>query len=82
MIMNGKKGENDMTEAALLPPVNSEKRWLRYREMAEKFGVCQRTIRREVDEGKLPPPEKMRGCVRFDWVEVVAFLLARKPKGT
>ena len=64
--MEQKNGENDMTGAASLPPVNSEKRWLRYREMAEKFGVCQRTIRREVDEGKLPQPEKMRGCVRFD----------------
>jgi len=82
MIMDGKKGENDMTGAVLLPPVSSEKRWLRYREMAEKFGVCQRTIRREVDEGKLPQPDKLRGCVRFDWLEVLAFLLARKQKVT
>jgi predicted DNA-binding transcriptional regulator AlpA len=82
MIMEQKNGENGMTEGASLPPVNSEKRWLRYPEMAEKFGVCQRTIRREVDEGKLPQPEKMRGCVHFDWLEVLAFLLARKQKGT
>jgi predicted DNA-binding transcriptional regulator AlpA len=82
MIMKENKDENEKTGATPLPPVNEAKRWLRYREMAEKFGVCQRTIRREVDEGKLPQPEKMRGCVRFDWLEVVAFLLARKPKGT
>ena len=80
--MNEKNSETEKTGAASVPPVNEDKRWLRYREMAEKFGVCQRTIRREVDEGKLPQPEKMRGCVRFDWLEVVAFLLARKQKGT
>jgi predicted DNA-binding transcriptional regulator AlpA len=82
MIMDGKKGENDMTGAASLPPMNAEKRWLRYPEMAVRLGVCQRTIRREVDEGKLPQPDKLRGCVRFDWLEVLAFLLARKQKGT
>ena len=81
MIMDGKKGENDMTGAASLPPVNAEKRWLRYRELEERIGMCGRTIRRAVDKGEMPKPIKVCGCVLFDWLEVVAFLLARKQKG-
>ena len=72
--------ENEGPQAAPLPPVNSEQRWLRYRDLAERIGVCARTIRRAVDEGKLPKPIKIRGCVRFDWQEVAAVLTARKQK--
>ena len=80
--MEQNKSENEMAGAALLPPVNSEKRWLSYDDLAKKFGVHKRTIRRDVDEGKLPKPDKFRGCLRFDWQEVAAVLLARKQKGT
>jgi predicted DNA-binding transcriptional regulator AlpA len=78
--MNGdeKNGENALSLAAPVPPVNSEKRWLRYREVAERVGVCERTIRRDVDAGNLPKPVKMRGCLIFDWPEVDAALKARK----
>jgi predicted DNA-binding transcriptional regulator AlpA len=82
MIMEQKNGENDMTGAASLPPVNSEQRWLSYDDLATRFGIHKRTIRRDVDEGKLPKPDKFRGCVRFDWLEVAAVLMARKQKGT
>jgi excisionase family DNA binding protein len=51
---------------------------LSYSELAERIGVCERTIRRDVDAGNLPKPIKIRGCVRFDWQEVAAALKARK----
>jgi predicted DNA-binding transcriptional regulator AlpA len=82
MIMEQNKGENEMTGAASLPPVNAERRWLRYRELEERVGMCGRTIRRAVDKGEMPKPIKVCGCVLFDWLEVVAFLLARKGKST
>jgi excisionase family DNA binding protein len=66
------------SQPATLTVVNSEQRWLSYAELAERLGVCERTIRRDVDEGKLPKPIKIRGCVRFDWQEVCAALEARK----
>ena len=81
MIMEQKKGENEMTGAAPLLAVKTEKRWLRYRELEERIGMCGRTIRRAVDNGEMPKPIKVCGCVLFDWLEVVAFLLARKQKG-
>lgn len=76
--MEGKNSENAMLQAAPLPSENSEQRWLSYADLAERLGVCERTIRRDVDEGKLPKPIKIRGCVRFDWLEVAAVLEARK----
>jgi excisionase family DNA binding protein len=57
---------------------NQEQRWLSYSQMAERLGVCERTIRRDVDEGKLPKPIRIRGCIRFDWLEVAKELEARK----
>jgi excisionase family DNA binding protein len=57
---------------------STSKQWLSYSELAEKIGVCERTIRRDVDEGKLPKPIKIRGCVRFDEQEVDAALELRK----
>lgn len=57
---------------------NVEQRWLSYAQLAERLGVCERTIRRDVDAGNLPKPIKIRGCVRFDWLEVEAALIARK----
>ncbi len=77
---DGKYCENAVPLAAPLPVGKSEQRWLRYRELAERIGVCARTIRRDVDEGKLPKPIKIRGCVRFDWQEVAAVLTARKER--
>jgi excisionase family DNA binding protein len=71
-------GENPLPQAAPLPPVNSEQRWLSYSQLAERLGVCERTIRREVDAGNLPRPVRIRGCVRFDWLEVEGALRARK----
>jgi predicted DNA-binding transcriptional regulator AlpA len=59
-------------------PNNVEQRWLSYAQLAERMGVCERTIRRDVDAGNLPKPIKIRGCVRFDWPEVEAALLARR----
>lgn len=78
--MNGEgiNGETAVLQVATLPSANTERRWLSYLEMAGKIGVCERTIRRDVDEGKLPKPIKIRGCVRFDWLEVEAALKARK----
>jgi predicted DNA-binding transcriptional regulator AlpA len=71
-------GENEMTHGVQVPSVNPEQRWLSYAKLAEKLGVCERTIRREVDDGKLPKPDKFRGCVRFDWLEVEPALKAGK----
>ena len=68
----------EVAQAAPLQPVNSEQRWLSYSELAERIGVCERTIRRDVDAGNLPKPIKIRGCVRFDWQEVASALKARK----
>lgn len=78
--MNGEGNHvgNAMPPAMTLPLVNLEQRWLSYTELAERLGVCERTIRRDVDEGKLPKPIKIRGCVRFDGLEVEAALKARK----
>jgi excisionase family DNA binding protein len=70
--------DNGISRATTLPLENAEKRWLSYAELAEKLGVCERTIRREVDDGKLPKPDKFRACVRFDWLEVEPALKARK----
>lgn len=67
-----------MPQAAPLAVVNAEQRWLSYAQLANRMGVCERTIRREVDAGNLPKPIKIRGCVRFDWLEVEAALKARK----
>jgi predicted DNA-binding transcriptional regulator AlpA len=78
MIMEGNNGENGMPQAAPLLPESSGQRWLSYADLAERVGVCERTIRRDVDEGKLPKPIKIRGCVRFDWLAVAAVLEARK----
>ena len=74
--MNEKMENHDAAEP--LPPAHGELRWLRYPEMAERLGVCERTVRRDVDAGNLPKPIKIRGCVRFDWVEVEAALKSRK----
>lgn len=76
--MEGQKPENAMPQVAPLPPVNSEQRWLRYPEVAERIGVDERTIRRAVDKGEMPKPIKVCGCVLFDWQEVVVALKARK----
>ena len=71
-----------MTQAnnndAPLPPDDSEQRWLRYPGVAERMGVSERTVRRDVDEGKLPKPIKVRGCVLFDWLGVAAALKKRQ----
>lgn len=56
---------------------DSEQRWLSYDQLAKKLGVSARTIRRDVDEGKFPKPVKIRACLRFEWLEVVASLKAR-----
>jgi predicted DNA-binding transcriptional regulator AlpA len=55
-----------------------EQRWLRYPAVAKKIGVSERTVRRDVDAGKLPKPIKMRGCVLFDWLAVVVALKKRQ----
>ena len=73
-----KTGENGVPQAALVAGVNSEQRWLRYRDVAARIGVCARTVRRDVDAGELPKPIKVRGCVLFDWQEVAAALKARQ----
>jgi hypothetical protein len=78
MIMNEKNGENDMTGAAPLPPVNAEKRWFSYTDLAVRYDVSTRTIRRDVDAGKLPEPDRFRGCLRFDLLKVDAARQARK----
>jgi excisionase family DNA binding protein len=59
-------------------PNNIEQRWLSYAQLAERMGVCERTIRRDVNAGNLPKPIKIRGCVRFDWSELEAALKSRK----
>jgi excisionase family DNA binding protein len=61
-----------------IAPNNVEQCWLSYAQLAERLGVCERTIRRDVDEGKLPKPIRIRGCVRFDWLEVEAALKQRQ----
>jgi hypothetical protein len=78
MTTERKNGENAMSQMGPWPSENSEKRWLSYAELAERLGVCERTIRRDVDEGNLLKPIRIRGCVRFDWFEVVASLETRK----
>jgi excisionase family DNA binding protein len=78
--MEVKNDENAMLQAATLSPMDSKQRWLSYSELAERIGVCERTIRRDVDAGNLVKPIKIRGCVRFDWQEVDAALKARKQK--
>lgn len=78
MNRDGKHFELAMPQTAPLPPVNAEQRWLSYSQLAERLGVCERTIRREVDARKLPQPIRIRGCVRFDWLEAEAALEARK----
>jgi predicted DNA-binding transcriptional regulator AlpA len=78
--MNGEQKhiESAMPQAATRPPEKGEQRWLRYPDLAIRMGVCERTIRRDVDDGKLPKPIKIRGCVCFDRQEVDAALTARK----
>jgi len=73
-----KNGENEAAQGEPVQPVNAEQLWLRYPELAKRMSVCERTIRRDVDDGKLPKPIKIRGCVRFNWPEVEAALKARK----
>lgn len=69
-----------MQQVAAMSPVNPEKRWLRYPEVAERLGVSERTVRRDMNAGKLPKPIKIRGCVCFDWPELEAAVQARKPE--
>ena len=76
--MEGKDNEIGGLQAARPAPTNSEQRWLSYSQLAKRLGVCVRTIRRDVDEGNLPRPIRIRGCVRFDWVEVEAALKGRQ----
>ena len=63
---------------APLPPDDSQQRWLRYADVAKRIGVCQRTVRRDVNDGRLPKPIKVRGCVLFDWVAITAALKKRQ----
>lgn len=42
-------------------------------EVADLFGVCQRTIRRRVQDGLFPPPLKLGRCVRFDAAAIHRF---------
>jgi excisionase family DNA binding protein len=70
----------DMDGQSKISLRESEQRWLRYSDVAERMGVCERTVRRDVDDGKLPKPIRIRGCVCFDWQEVDAALEARKQK--
>jgi predicted DNA-binding transcriptional regulator AlpA len=65
-------------ENAAPSPDDSEQRWLRYPALAKKMNVSERTVRRDVDDGKLPKPIKVRGCVLFDWLAVVATLKKRQ----
>ena len=76
--MQQNKGENDMTGAASLPPVNAEKRWFSYTDLAVRYDVSTRTLRRDVDAGILPKPDRFRGCLRFDLLKVDAARQARK----
>jgi predicted DNA-binding transcriptional regulator AlpA len=73
-----KKEETKSENGAPLPSATSEQRWLRYPEVADRIGVCERTIRRDVNDGKLPKPIKLRGCVVFDWPAVAAALKQRQ----
>jgi len=73
-----KNKETNFKNDAPLPPATSEQRWLRYPEVADRIGVCERTIRRDVDAGNLPKPIKFRGCVVFDWPAVAAALKQRQ----
>jgi predicted DNA-binding transcriptional regulator AlpA len=57
---------------------DAEQRWLRYPALAAKIGVSERTVRRDVNDGKLPKPIKVRGCVLFDWLAVAAALKQRQ----
>jgi hypothetical protein len=68
---------NPIDNSAPLPD-DPEQRWLRYPALAKKMNVSQRTVRRDVDDGKLPKPIKVRGCVLFDWLAVVAVLKKRQ----
>jgi excisionase family DNA binding protein len=71
--------ENTLESAAVqFPPAILEKKWLSYAEMSDWLSVSERTIRRDVDEGNLPKPTKIRSCVRFDRVKVEAALEARE----
>jgi predicted DNA-binding transcriptional regulator AlpA len=76
----GNNCETVIPQDAALAALKEEQRWLSYTQLAARMGVCERTIRRDVDGGNLPRPIKIRGCVRFDWLEVEAALNARKRK--
>lgn len=67
-----------MDSQANIIPQEPEPRWLRYAQLAKRMDVSERTIRRDVDAGNLPKPIKIRGCVRFDLLEVEAALKARR----
>ena len=47
---------------------------LSYRDVAVMLGTSQRTIRREVQRGRLSRPKKVRGCVRFLKSDVDAYV--------
>jgi len=48
------------------------RKWLSYKDVAERFGLCVRTIRRMVDGGELPQPVAVRGRRLFIPEEVEA----------
>lgn len=58
----------------------SEKLLVSLQRVAILFGVCPRTILREVERGNFPKPVKIGKCLRFDENEVLAHLDALKQK--
>lgn len=47
-------------------------KWLSYKDLAQRFEVCVRTIRRRVEDGELPKPVAVGGRRLFVLEEVEA----------
>lgn len=56
----------------------SADRLLTVREVAERFGVCTRTVWRRIQEGVVPKPVRHGRCTRFYEAEIAQALAQLK----
>jgi hypothetical protein len=57
-----------------------DRRLLDRGQLAGRLGIGERTVGALVGRQELPPPLRVGGCVRWDWHQVLNFLVARRPR--
>jgi excisionase family DNA binding protein len=58
-------------------PYTLEDGWLSTKALAGRLGVCELTVRRWAQSGRLPPPMKLGRSVRWPWGQVIEWVANR-----